>query len=279
MLQQENEVRLPESADQDNSGQLIARIAVVLQTVANHALGLNMSQLARVTGLPRTTVQRLVAALTAQRFLTINNSGHVRLGPTLARLATAAHVDVANIVRPHIEELRRSVDETAHLWVVAEDEMVLIDRVLCSHEVSISTPLGARLPFACNAGGKSYIATLPDAEVLKLVAGRLTSMTVHSLVTPEALLHQLEEVRRTGVAYDLEEHIEDVCAIGTLLRTETSQQYAICLAAPSRRFRVKRKELVRALIDCRDEIEKELGVDRTPAATNAAKRTTNNQNR
>jgi IclR family transcriptional regulator, acetate operon repressor len=249
----------PCDADQEGGRQVIARAAAVLHAVGAHSLGLNMSQIARATGLPRTTVQRLVAALAAQQFLAIHKAGRVRLGPALARLAAKAHVDVTAVARPHLEALRRSVDETAHLWVAADGEMVLVDRVLCSHEVGIATVLGARLPFACNSGGKACLAELSEAEVLRLVAGRLPSMTVHSIVTPEALLRQLEEVRKAGVAFDLEEHIEDVCAVGAVVRTGTSEQYAVCVAAPSRRFHEKRDGLIRELIACRDQIEEELG--------------------
>lgn len=250
---------LPNDPDQESGRQVIARTAAVLQTVGAHALGLNMSQIARVAGLPRTTVQRLVAALAAQHFLVIQKSGRVRLGPALARLAAKAYIGVTSVARPHLEELRRRVDETVHLWIAADGEMVLVDRVLCSHDVGIATPVGARSPLACNSGGKACLAELPEAEVLRLVAGRMPSVTVHSIVTPEALLRQLDDVRRTGVAFDLEEHIEDVCAVGALVRTGTSEQYAVCIAAPSRRFHQKRDGFVRELLACRDQIEEDLG--------------------
>ncbi len=250
---------LPDDAEREGGRQVIARAAVVLQIVGDHPLGLNMSQIARVAGLPRTTVQRLVAALAAQKLLAIHKSGRVRLGPALARLAAKAHVDVSAVARPHLEALRVSVDETVHLWVASDGEMVLIDRILCSHDVGIATPLGARRPMSSNAGGKACLAELPEVEVLRLVAGRLPSATVHSVVTPEALLRQLDRVRGAGVAFNLEESFQDVCASGAVLRTDTGQQYAICVAAPSRRFHDKRESLVRALLACRDRIEDELG--------------------
>jgi IclR family transcriptional regulator, acetate operon repressor len=252
-------VRRPDDAERESGRQLVARVTGLLQIVGDHPHGLNMSQIARVAGLPRTTGQRLVAALAAQKFLTIHKSGRVRLGPALARLAAKAHVDVTAVARPHLEALRLSVDETIHLWVATDGEMVLIDRLLCSHDVGIATLLGARHALAANAGGKACLAELPEAEVLRLVAGRLPSMTVHSVVTPEALLRQLDRVRSAGVAFNLEESIPDVCAAGVALHPGVDQQYAICAAAPARRFHDKRENIVRALIACRDEIEEELG--------------------
>jgi DNA-binding IclR family transcriptional regulator len=238
--------------------QVIARAVAVLQTLEAQPVGLSMSQIARESGLPRTTVQRLVGALVAQHFLAVSGSGRVRLGPALARLAGAVHTDVRAVVHPHLEALRQRVRETVHLWAMADDDVVLVEQLVCDHEVCIVTPIGARFPLGCTAGGKAILATLTDTEVRRLTEGRLKACTAHSILSVEALLADLQEVRSQGVAYDLEEHVEDVCAIGTALHTGTADHFALCIAAPVRRFRDNRDRLKQAIIECRDRTNEDI---------------------
>lgn len=238
--------------------QVIARAAAVLQTLETRPAGLNMSQIARASGLPRTTVQRLVGSLAAQQFLSIDGTGRVRLGPALARLAAAAHVDVTAIIHPHMEALRQQIGETVHLWAATDRDTVLVDQIVGDHEVRVVAPIGVRYPLACTAGGKAILASLTDPEVRKLVEGHLTAHTPHTILSIEALLADLANVRSLGMAYDLEEHAEDVCAVGTVLHTTTNDRLALCIAAPARRFHNNRDRFAQAVIRCRNGINDDL---------------------
>ncbi|MDR3436359.1 IclR family transcriptional regulator [Telmatospirillum sp.] len=243
----------------ESGRQVIARAAAVLQTLEGRPTGLNMSEIARASGLPRTTAQRLVAALAAQQFLTVGGSGRIRLGPALARLAGAAHADVTTVIRPHLDILRQQVNETVHLWVAAEREIVLVDQIVCDHEIRVVTPIGARYPLGCTAAGKAILATLSDAEIARLVDGYLEPHTEQSIRSLDALMADLAVVRSEGVAFDLEEHAQDVCAIGAVLCTGTTDRFALCIAAPTRRFHVNRDRLRQAIARCREHIDADLG--------------------
>jgi IclR family transcriptional regulator, acetate operon repressor len=248
-----------EDVPADAGKQVIARAAAVLRTLENRPAGLNLSQIARGSGLPRTTVSRLVGALAAQQFLFVDGTGRVRLGPALARLAATAQADLTATLRPHLETLARETGETVHLWALAEGEIVLVDQIVAAHEVRVVLPIGARLPLACTAGGKAILAGLDEAEVRRLVDGRFSAHTANSPLSVEALLPQLEAVRRTGVARDHEEHADDVRAIGIAVPGARADRLALSVAAPTRRFKTEAERLELALRAARDRIAAESG--------------------
>ena len=51
-----------------------------------------------------------------------------------------------------------------------------------------------------------------------------------------ALLSDIRTVRKTGVAYDREEHTLGICAVGVALRDPLGNAVAISVPVPSQRF-------------------------------------------
>jgi DNA-binding IclR family transcriptional regulator len=56
------------------------------------------------------------------------------------------------------------------------------------------------------------------------------------------------EIRRTGVAYDREEHTLGICAIGMALRALDGSWYAVSVPLPAQRFYGQEARLVDALM-------------------------------
>ena len=68
--------------------QVITRAAPILRALHDETAGLSLAQIAERVGLPRSTVQRIVTALSDERLLmTASPDGRVRLGPGLLALA------------------------------------------------------------------------------------------------------------------------------------------------------------------------------------------------
>jgi len=82
-----------EAAAQDGGDagiKIIGRAVAVLRALAGEREGLSISQLAERTGLPRSTIHRLVSALEVEGVLVAASvTGRVRIGPELVRLAEA----------------------------------------------------------------------------------------------------------------------------------------------------------------------------------------------
>ena len=68
------------------------------------------------------------------------------------------------MVRPIVEYIASRTEEHASVGVVDEDELVYIARSRHTPFNSTSVRLGERVPIFCTAGGRLWLASLPEAE-------------------------------------------------------------------------------------------------------------------
>jgi DNA-binding IclR family transcriptional regulator len=220
--------------DKEHSGiQVIARAAAILRAVGRDPVSLGT--LARQTGLPRSTVQRIVDALAAEQFLEAGETG-VRLGWGLARLAQLASSDVVLAVRPHLEDLFASTHESVDIAARHGAEVSFLDRIVSDQELRVVPITDKPRPLHAMANGKAILAGMADAEVERLMAGKLVRLTDTTITTMPALLAELATIRENGFSYDREEHVAGVCAIGATIAAPGLAPHAISVAVPASRF-------------------------------------------
>lgn len=238
--------------------QVIARAAAVLRTLENQREGLSLGQIAKASGLPRTTVHRIVAALEAQQMV-ICGAGGVRLGPALVRLAASAHTDIVAIARPHMEILGRRTRETVDLAMYRGLHAISVDQYPSDQELRVVSPVGTAFPVHSTAHGKALLTAFADDFLNQLLAEPLERRTPATLTAPAAIIANVALARERGWAMDVEEHAAGVCGIGIYLRTGLAEHYAISLAVPALRFADRFDDLKAALVQCKAEIESIIG--------------------
>ncbi|QQX57449.1 IclR family transcriptional regulator [Pseudomonas chlororaphis] len=244
----------------DSGGkQVIARAASVLKSLENQRQGLSLSQIAKASDLPRTTVHRIVAALEAQQMV-ITGSGGIRLGPALARLAASAHMDVVAIARPYVESLGRRTRETVDVSVYRGLHAVSVDQYPSDQELRVVSSVGTAFPIHSTAHGKALLTAFSEDAVRRLLTDPLESRTPLTLTTVDAVIKSVSEAQVRGWAVDEEEHAKGVCGIGVYLQSGLAEHYAISLAIPALRFYENRESLKAALLQCKAEIESVIGV-------------------
>lgn len=236
------------------ASQVIARAASILKALEKETDGISVSELSRITGLPRTTVHRLVTSLEAEHLL-INADGSVRLGPALARLAAAAHTDVAGITRSAIEKLGRRTRETVEISVYRGVHAISVSQYVSDQELRVVSAVGTAFPCHCTAHGKALLANLEDAVIRELYVRPPERRTTCTIGSVSEILHAVSEVRTRGYAIDREEHARGVCGIGISLKPGMSETYAISVAVPALRFDESFESILSSLLQCKVEIE------------------------
>src|SRR5262245_34319793 len=200
-------MRRNESATSEKSQvQVIARAATILRALEDEATGLSLGQIAQKVNLARSTVQRIVAALAAEKLvIAASPTGRVRLGPTILRLAAFVHTDFVSLARPFLVNLSNELRETVDLATVKHDHLVFVDQVIGSQRQRTVSAVGETFPLHCTANGKAYLARLDDDTIAALIGDSYEARTPKTLTRLKALLADLKNVRKTGVAFDREE--------------------------------------------------------------------------
>ncbi len=251
--------------------QLVSRMSSILRALENQPVGLSLGQIAKVTGLPRATVHRIVDALEVEQLVAADTlNGGVRLGPAVSRLAASAFADFKSSVRPHLEALCRRVKETVVLSTMRHGGLVLVDQIAPERPLHVVISPSVVLNPCYTASGKAHFATLPDDEIVAAIRTLLNPPTSNAVGTVHEFMGQIQEIRRSGVAYDDEEVAEGACGIAVDVRDPSGGIYCISVCVPSVRYHRHLGDIREALVSTRNQIENHCGA-LTPRLAPAAK--------
>ncbi|ALV28496.1 IclR family transcriptional regulator [Pannonibacter sp. Q-1] len=228
--------------------QVIARAAAILRVLRDHTEGMSLGQIAEKVDLPRSTVQRIVGALQAERLVIASSSGgSIRLGPEITALSEATHYNVVEECRLHLSELSRKLGETADLSVLRGAGMIFLDQVPGTHRLRTVSAVGDVFPLTTTANGRAALSLLPEAQARTLVEAEWARRKLPADWPAFAAL--LAQVRETGLAYDRDEHTGGISAIGFAFRDRTNEVLAISVPVPSQRFETILPNIEAALRD------------------------------
>ena len=218
-------------------GQSISRAVAVLRVLAEHP-GASLGEIAKATGLARSTVQRLVSALNSEGLVT-KNFGHqgVFLGMELARLGARVNLDARTLLMPLMEDLQARIDDNIDLTTLDNGRVVVIEQLASHEQIRVISYVGRQHPIHCTANGKAHLAQLPREDALALLGPELKRYTANTITDPERLMAQVEAFRELGLYIDREEFAEDACAMATTLPEIGGRKLAIAVAMPASRFR------------------------------------------
>lgn len=238
--------------------QVIARAAAIMRTLGEHPHGLSLAAIAQAVDLPRSTVQRIVGALEAEYLVeAICRSGGFRLGPALGRLIHRTQTDIITVVRPYLEQLANQLQESVSLSKQAGKNIYVIDRIVAERELRVVFPIGIHVPLHSTASGKVLLSRLSDEQVRDLLPDPLPPMTCNTHDLP-TLLNELATIRKTGVAIEQEENTEGMSSVAVLLDTYLGP-FTIAVVVPSPRTARRIDLFKKALLECKQEIERMIG--------------------
>ncbi|HEV7898494.1 MAG TPA: IclR family transcriptional regulator [Planosporangium sp.] len=195
----------------------IAKVVAVAEALTEHR---RLSRIAQVTGLPISTVHRILQELVSQGWVREGEERDYMLGPGLLRLAgrAADDSDLARAARPALRALGERSGYTIHFGVRQGDEAVYVDKLDGRGAYGMRSRIGGTLSLHCTAIGKAILAALPEEDV-RMIAARtaLPRRMPRTLTTTEALLANLATVRARGWALDDEENATRVRCIGAVV--------------------------------------------------------------
>ncbi|HUX70199.1 MAG TPA: IclR family transcriptional regulator [Cellulomonadaceae bacterium] len=244
--------------------------AVRILTTLQGARRMSLGELAAKLGLPPSTVHGIVRTLTAHGMVVQeHDSGRYRLGPATLRLGNV-YLDTLDL-RTRVNAWALALAQQTG-FAVRTGVLLLTDVIVVHHvprpDNSLSMPeVGIVIPSHASALGKALIAF--DADASKAVLSRSAtrrSMTGETITDPETLRHQLDEIRRSGVATEVEEAVIGECGLASpLVDAAGLITGAIGVVVPSGEWPVEPSSSD-ALRSAARAISRELGADRWPPA-------------
>jgi len=221
---------------------MIARTTLILESFDSRTERLTLEEVTRRTGLPRSTVHRILDKLVQVEWLEHLSSGY-RFGRRALALSAHqdGHAELRAAAAPVLHELHLQTGLVVHLSVLDRRHIVCLDKLGGRLAASVPTRVGGRTPAHATAGGKALLAWLARDRVDRLYAAHLGRCTDRTIADITALHRELASIRdRCGVAFERGEYARGVACVGVAVHGPDLPLAAISLSGDVRTVRLER---------------------------------------
>jgi len=174
----------------------------VLSLMAEKQRSLSLTEIAKLSGYPISTVYGIMATLRDYDIVEQSHSdGKYILGRRLFEWGMSVSYvwDVSAVAHPVMEDISRQIGESVILSMLDGTEAMVIDHVEAYGGLRVAARPGSRLPLNATSQGKVLLAYKANSEVKHIMrkAGYV-EYTPHTIVTEEKLFNELDIVSKRG---------------------------------------------------------------------------------
>ncbi|TDC97315.1 IclR family transcriptional regulator [Actinomadura sp. 7K507] len=208
------------TARRESPPSMIERMTLILDAFSGPTARLTLEDVARRTGLPRSTAHRILDQLVGQRWLAHHSFGY-GLGQRALGLGgqDGGHGKIREAAAPLLHELQITTGLVAHLAVLDGAEVFYLDKLGGRLASSVPSRVGGRAPAHCTALGKAMLAWLEPEQVDAMLGSgisRFTSRTIGELGTLHQELHRVRQ--RRGLAFERGESYPGIACVAAAIR-------------------------------------------------------------
>ena len=161
-----------------------------------------LPEIVRELGVPRATAFRLAHTLEADGYLQRTpHSNAFQLGLNVLSLGFEylGSLDLLDIARPALEDLRDRLDLSVHMGVRDNTDVVYLVSLPSQHRLRSNVSVGTRSPAHANSIGRATLFDLSLDELRALYRGvKMERFSEQTPTTVDALYEQLDEERQRG---------------------------------------------------------------------------------
>lgn len=245
--------------------QSIDRALQVLELFSLEKPEWGVTEISKALNIYKSNVHNVLTTL-AERGFVIKDSktDKYKLGIKFFELGSVVikNMDLRKIAHPYMEKLLKEFNETVHLGILVEGEILSIEQEESDQSLSPRIFIGKRTPLHCTGVGKAIMAYLPKDKFAFIIKEMgIPRYTENTISNEEELEKELEKIRKQGYAVDNMEHEEGVRCVAGPIRDYTGKASAsLSVSGPA--FRINENDIpniakkVKEYCDC---ISKEMG--------------------
>ncbi len=183
---------------------------------------LGVSELAKRTGLLKSTVHNMLSTLETCAMIERTSDGKYTLGVRCLCLGSVYRMtrDSNKLIRTALNELSEITGETVNLAVCRGQDVIYLENI-CPKASHITLDYsGETAPLYCTGVGKSILAHLPKMQQEEVLKSKLIPFTQNTITNPEELSSELALIRERGYAVDRAEHEYDIACVAMAILNE-----------------------------------------------------------
>ena len=192
----------------------LMRGSAILEALDRVGAPLSLTDIARETGLNRSTAFRLLAVLQQLGYAHKNErTGRYTLGHKIYAIGrTVRGIEtVVGDAAPFVRRLAGELGMTTFVAALQGTQAVVHDKVEPPGGINLHTSIGMRIDAHASSSGKALLAGRPVEEIRELYRSHpLYRHTGRTITTLPGLLAELDTIRRRGYAVDTGELVPSV---------------------------------------------------------------------
>ncbi len=193
--------------DKERGGvQSIARAFAIAEEIARNREGIGLAELSKRVGLHNSTTFHLVKTMVQLGYVSqLADSRKYRIGRRMFTLAAGAldEIELVSVATPVLEKLTSDTGEYSHFAIRSGEQIVVVAKTAGTGIFQLVDRTGAVRPAHATALGKVLLAALAPPQLARYMETcDLRPYTAKTIVEREALLREIDEVRRKGLAFD-----------------------------------------------------------------------------
>ena len=178
-------------------------ISVMTAFDANHPT-MNLTEVARHCGLPRSATRRFLHTLVDLGYITASGRQY-ELTPQVLELGYSylPKLSLTDVVRPHVERLARALGASISVAVLDGADVRYVHRVNAPSALAVAIRVGSRIAAHRTGLGRVLLASLPPERLAAYLDGSGQAAGAHHLnpAEQEVLAQALDAVRKQGWSY------------------------------------------------------------------------------
>lgn len=235
------------------------RVVSILNLVASHNGELSLSEIARLLSIPVGTICPILQTLVGTNFLEISRESRTYSVGMRFFLSGMPFIESNNsfaAIRTVLEDLTARTGETTHFSRLDGGDVLYLLKIESPQPIRMYSALGKTLPAYGTGLGKALLSECSKEELRQIYPHGLQPLTKYTITDIDELYSQLEEVRRTGFAYECEESNEGVRCIARPIRKNGKVCAAISVGIPVFRYTEDKKTAIEVMLkSTADKIE------------------------
>ncbi|WP_343311523.1 IclR family transcriptional regulator [Bacillus atrophaeus] len=205
---------------------------------------LTLSELISLSGMPKTSVHRMVSSLEEMGLLSRDRNGAYTLGLVFLEFGqlVSERLDIRQIAKPVMEELCQEVDEAVHLIMRDGNEAIYVEKIEGTQTVRLYTAIGRRSPLYAGACARSILSFLPQEQIETYIRQtEFVPIGSGTITDPAELLQTISSSLENGYTVSYSELENYTAAIGAPIFGHKGQVAAgISIAGFEARFTKER---------------------------------------
>ncbi|MED3572293.1 IclR family transcriptional regulator [Cytobacillus praedii] len=251
--------------ERENMVKSVSRALDIIKLISWKKGGLGVTEIANQMDINKSSVYRILSTLVQYGYVEQDKgTERYKLGYQFLEVSSRLleSLDIRTEAKPFLQELEKETNEVIHLVVYDQGEVVYIEKLDGNEALRMHSKVGKRAPMHCTSVGKAILAYLPADSVQEILERKgLPVHTVKTITDKNVLAEELAEVKKKGIALDLEENENGITCIAVPIFDHLGKvAAAVSISGPTIRMNETRLvELQPRMIEIGKQISARLG--------------------